>query len=361
VRRRDWLRGALCLPWLWSGITSRLLAAGDNPARLTQCFGTPPQPQSVQRVFAAGPAAGILVYALTPDKLLNWPLPLTPEQRRYLQEMARQLPFQPRSVDTEGEGGLFASLLPQRPDLIIDIDIVSTVYLTAARNAAANSGTACLLLRGGIGDAPEQLREAGRFLGVTERAESLAVHAEALLARAKTIYAGLPEEERPGVYYAYGPDGLETGARGSSHTEVIEAAGGRNVVVGGAASESADIGRRNNMLRTSLSQISDWNPQYIIASDAAFVRRAAKDSGWRDLPAVRAGNLHTIPDRPFSWFGTPPGINRLAGVNWLLALLYPGQFSVETDLPEATKTFYHRFYGVELSRKDYAALLSNGK
>ena len=38
-----------------------------------------------------------------------------------------------------------------------------------------------------------------------------------------------PDDKRPRVYLARGPDGQETGVVGSINTEIIERAGGRNV------------------------------------------------------------------------------------------------------------------------------------
>ena len=37
-------------------------------------------PAPVQRVFAAGPPAGVLLYALAPDKLIGWPRALDAEE-----------------------------------------------------------------------------------------------------------------------------------------------------------------------------------------------------------------------------------------------------------------------------------------
>jgi ABC-type Fe3+-hydroxamate transport system substrate-binding protein len=41
-------------------------------------------PAKIERVFAAGAPAGVFVYTLAPEKLLNWNLPLTPKQRAYM-------------------------------------------------------------------------------------------------------------------------------------------------------------------------------------------------------------------------------------------------------------------------------------
>ena len=46
--------------------------------------------------------------------------------------------------------------------------------------------------------------------------------------RSTTRFGGA-EAERSRVYLARGPDGMESGLKGSINTEIIERAGGRNV------------------------------------------------------------------------------------------------------------------------------------
>src|SRR5882757_5686913 len=41
-------------------------------------------PAKIERIFAAGAPAGVFIYTLAPEKLLNWNLPLSAEQRAYM-------------------------------------------------------------------------------------------------------------------------------------------------------------------------------------------------------------------------------------------------------------------------------------
>jgi hypothetical protein len=41
------------------------------------------------------------------------------------------------------------------------------------------------------------------------------------------------------------------------------------------------------------------------------------------VTAVRTAGS-TLPQAPFGWIDEPPGINRLLGIQWLAATLYPG-------------------------------------
>ena len=49
-------------------------------------------PAKIERIFAAGAPAGVFIYTLAPEKLLNWNLPLTAEQRAYMPARYRSCP-----------------------------------------------------------------------------------------------------------------------------------------------------------------------------------------------------------------------------------------------------------------------------
>ncbi|MDR0258754.1 MAG: iron ABC transporter substrate-binding protein, partial [Comamonas sp.] len=49
-------------------------------------------PAVPQRVFAAGPPAGVLVAALAPQQLMGWPMQLSDVARSYLGPQLRALP-----------------------------------------------------------------------------------------------------------------------------------------------------------------------------------------------------------------------------------------------------------------------------
>ena len=66
------------------------------------------------------------------------------------------------------------------------------------------------------------------------------------------VLARVPADKRPRVYLARGPEGLETGGRGSINTEIIERVGGINVAEG--------LGGRGNIANASLEQMIAWPP-----------------------------------------------------------------------------------------------------
>ena len=327
MKRRDFLAALILFPCF-----TRTLAAKPANSSFVTVFGRLPAPNGIQRVFAAGSPASVLTYVLAPDKLLGWPLQLDEEARTHLAPAYRDLPFLGR---LSGRGGTvpLESLLAMKPDLILDVGTVDAAYLTVAERRHRQTGIPYVLIDGRLADVPRQLDEVGRLLGVTDRAGRLAAQARDLLAPAAASRA----DEAPGdgtrVYFARGPDGLETGLTGSINAEVIEAAGGINVA-------SAGSGR---LARVSFEQLLTWAPDLIITQDAHFYDRACTDSLWMRLPAVKAGRIHLAPHLPFGWLDGPAGVNRLIGVRWLAELL--GDKTPDPDFPERVAEFYRLFYG----------------
>ena len=89
----------------------------------------------------------------------------------------------------------------------------------------------------------------------------------------------IPESQRPRVYYARGPRGLETGLGGSINVETIEFLGARNV-----AAE-----RKGGMATVSVEQVLLWNPDVIVTIDRDFAASVRSDPVWAPVTAVRAG------------------------------------------------------------------------
>ena len=350
MKRRQLLHAAL--PWaataLWPAWVQAQAPALQNAATpnattstIAATFGRLPAPASVQRVFAAGTPAGVLVAALAPRKLLGWPMQLGAPARKLLGPVPAALPFLGR-LSGRGSTVSMETLLQLQPDLILDAGTADATYVSGARRVSDQTGLPTVLVQGRLAEHAAQLREVGQLLGVPGRAEKLAAHADATLALAAQVRASVPLAQRPRVYYGRSADGLETGLDGSINLEVLDFAAGRNV---------AAAAGKGSLTRVSLEQILAWNPEVIVTQEPEFARRVRSDPLWRSLPAVQNGRVHCAPVLPFGWLDGPPGINRLIGVHWLLARLHPTHPAVRAQeaLPLAVQRFYRLFYGAELS------------
>src|SRR5271154_2504351 len=108
---------------------------------------------------------------------------------------------------------------------------------------------------------------------------------------------------------------------------------------------------------TSSEQILAWQPEVILTVDRRFHATIRTDPVWREVKAVRAGQIHFVPDLPFSWLDNPPAPNRLIGLLWLGKLLYPGSFP--QDIRAEARRFYALFYQQEPSNAQLDALLAD--
>jgi iron complex transport system substrate-binding protein len=184
-------------------------------------------------------------------------------------------------------------------------------------------------------------------LGRPEDGARLADAAASIFAGVDAVLTKVPEAERPRVYLARGPDGLETGLRGSINTEIIERVGAVNV---------ADAPGQRGIANVSPEQVLLWDPEVVVTWDEAFFEAVRTIPFWQNVQAVRENRVYLSPAEPFGWIDRPPSLNRLLGMKWLLKVLYPDE--APFDLRAATRDFYREFYHVDLGPEQLDALLA---
>jgi iron complex transport system substrate-binding protein len=88
-------------------------------------------PDRIERVFAAGPPASVLVYVLAPEKLAGWSRAATPAERDYLAAVYGDLPGFGR-LTGRGDTAKLEVVLKTTPDLIVDSGSISNTYASLA-------------------------------------------------------------------------------------------------------------------------------------------------------------------------------------------------------------------------------------
>ena len=306
-------------------------------------------PDKIERVFAAGPPASILLYILAPERMTGWPNPPTSEERPFIAEWYRDLPALGRLTGRGGTANLEV-VLKVKPDLILDFGSVRETYVSLADNVQEQTRIPYVLIDGRFEATPGALRLLGDILGLKARGEQLATYVEDTFVGIDKALAEVPPDKRPLVYLARGPDGLETGVVGSINTEIIERAGGRNV---------AEAAGQGGLVRASMEQVIVADPEIIITWDRNFFDKVAKDPVWAGIRAVREGRIYLAPTAPFGWIDRPPSVNRVIGLKWLAGLFYPDRFA--EDLRETTRTFYRLFYHVDPTEPQLDTLIAWSK
>lgn len=325
------LRAALVAAMLLATGSMTPAAAGEFPDSAGRIVVIP---DNVNKVMAASPAAEVLVYVLAPQKLGGW-------ARR---PSGIGIPARYARLPVTGElsgsrpTATAASVTRLHPDLIIDVGTVTPERAAFADQIMQQSGVPYILLDNSFDRTPTMLRMIARVLGVAQRGDDLASSAEHAINALRGRLLIQSATQRPRVYYARGPNGLQTAGPGSGAAASIEAAGAINVAASLGSGQQAAV---------TLQQIRDWNPDVIIVEERGFYTRMLRDPAWRGLRAVRNKKVVLEPEQPFGWIDDPPGVNRLVGLYWLSGVFYPGES--QDDLRALMIDFYDKFYGIKVS------------
>lgn len=333
-----------------AALTLALPANAQSPAQsrtITDSAGRVVElPEQVGSVFAAGPPAAILLYIMAPDRMLGWPRANRADEREFLAQPYADLPELGTLTGQGGEANL-ERMLALQPDLILDFGSVRDTYVDLANRVQAQTGTPYLLIDGRFENTPAALRLLGEALGVPERGEALAQDAEATFARIDALLAMVPEAGRPRAYLARGPEGLESGVVGSINTEILERAGGVNVL---GRSDTA-----RGLVQVNFESLLATDPDVIVTWDRQFYESHRDNPLWSRMRAVQEGRVHLSPVLPFGWIDRPPSLNRIIGLDWMAATFYPDSYQI--DLRARARDFYRLWYHLELTEAQLDRLL----
>jgi iron complex transport system substrate-binding protein len=212
----------------------------------------------------------------------------------------------------------------------------------------------CLLVDWSFLSIPAAFRFLGKVLGRGERAEELAAFCEQSYASVHEAVSRIPEEDKLTVYYAEGPEGLQTEPETSQHM--------LGFLEGGALDAAkCEETYGGGMTDVSLEQVLKWNPDVIVAWDTDTRGGAADDirtnPDWAHIKAVKGGRVYAMPNEPWAWCDRPPGVNRIIGIHWVANLLYPDVHDV--DILAVAKEFFKVMYQVDVSDGDLREILGN--
>lgn len=175
-------------------------------------------------------------------------------------------------------------LLALQPDLVVVADY------TRAESVRFLLSVGIPVLRFGhyhsFADVMTNLRTAGAAVGADAAAAALVADAQARIAAVETRVSGRP---RPRVLY-YIPGGFTSGP-GTLMDEIIERAGGRNVVRETGLEGQTPIGLEVAIgLAPEVLLVPNWRP----GADTEPIREIVDDPLWAVVPAVRDGRVHVL-------------------------------------------------------------------
>jgi iron complex transport system substrate-binding protein len=301
-------------------------------------------PDSIARVLPAGPPAAVAIYTVAPEKMVGWVRPLTDAQKPFIGESYRDLPVAGRLTGKESDIGA-AEVKALKPDLIIDVGDLKPQYRELADKIQSETGIPYVVLDGSIEAMAELYTQLSQLLDAKLKGDLLALQTSSAL---EQIAAAKGSAIRPGrIYYAQSRDGAEPMNMGGIDTAILKALNAMSF-----KGEHSAGGHGN----VTPGQIAAFDPDIVLASTAGIAKALTTDPKWREVPAVARGRVYAVPSLPWGWLGTPPSVNRLIGLEWLSALLYPQL--PKRDLAADVRAFYRSYYQLSLTDAQLQTLLA---
>ena len=203
-------------------------------------------------------------------------------------------------------------------------------------------GIPCVHISSSLSTYGDCYRALGELLGVEDRANEIADYCDGAYEEISAVMESIPAEERVGVLYLTGDDGLSCLANGSYQANVVDMVADNVAVVDDASSKSNE---------TSMEQIATWDPDFIIFAPNSAYETAGTDETWQTLTAIEEGQYCEVPSEPFNWLNGPPSVNQVLGMQWLPRVLYADKF--DDDMYETVAEYYKVMYQYDLSEDEF--------
>lgn len=238
--------------------------------------------------------------------------------------------------------------------LTLEPDVVITSNAKAAE-AYREAGVPAVCMLGGedLGSLKKMITKMGELLGVEEAAKAAEyiTYLDGVIDQVAKAVAGIPEEERPVIYYnsaQHGDSPLLTCGDGSIVESWINATGCKNAVAGVVQGMDKEV---------SFEVVAAADPDYIVVggtNQEAAWNTIMSEAAWQELRAVKEGKMIRNPQGVMKWekFGVEIALQML----WFTEQVYPGVLDV--DIKAEVKDFYKNYYQYELSDAAYEDLLA---
>ena len=302
---------------------------------------TVPAVENIESVFSAGPVAAIFLYMVAPDKLLGWNYELNDVEKSIILDKYQDLPN-----FGMGDAVNYEAVIAANPTIAINSGKINDAMVSDCDALSESLGIPVVAVDNELNNSAEAFRFMGELLGVEDHAEELAQYAEQVFTDINAL-SDIPEEKKVSVYFGNGEDSLETAPRGSQHAQIFDVINAVNV----ADLELGDGSR----VQISAEQLLAWDPDVIVVngepkadkSGSSAAEDILSNPDYASLKAVQDQKVYGTPNAPFSWVDRPAGPNRLIGMRWFSALIYPEY--IKCDINEEIHKFFDLFYHVDLS------------
>jgi iron complex transport system substrate-binding protein len=282
-----------------------------------------------------------VLYMIAPDKLKAVNFQWTEDELKYVPSQYQNLPVVGGWYGSQD--GSYEEFIASEPDIIVEsIDEGGDGDLSTVKERQEKFGTIPVVAvkdTSNVEKVGESILFMGEVVGAQDKAKQLNDFNNKYLDIVHEKSSKLSDN-----------DGLQTSPSHSTHGQLIDLIGGKNVA------DSVAQGNTTGGVQVSMEQVISWNPDLIITNDLEFYSHVYNDSNWGKIDAVKNKEVYLSPQSPFKWFDRPVGANMIIGVPWTAKVIYPDDYK-EINMVDATKEFYNEFYHVDLSDNDAKQIL----
>jgi iron complex transport system substrate-binding protein len=193
----------------------------------------------------------------------------------------------------------------------------------------------------------------GQVLDDPERAAEIAAVYRSRIERVEQAVADLTAEQRPDVLLAEYSDrggevAVQVPAASWMQTLLVETAGGDPVWL-----SEAEV--TDGWTIVNFEQIAAWDPEQIFVivwytlDPGDVIARLEADPQWRQLRAVREGELYAFPADIYGWDNPEP--RWLLGLLWLAKRMHPEHFA-DLDMEAQVRDTFQQLYGLDAQTVD---------
>ena len=306
-------------------------------------------PEQITAVAPSGYLAQQVLMTVCPDQIVVVASKLTDDQVHF---------FGDKYAGLEEVGAIFGAkgtfnreaAAASGAQIVIDVGEEKQGMAEDLDNLQDQLGIPCVHVASTLATYSDCYKTLGELIGlpeVKERAEGIAEYCASAYDEISGVMADIPEDQRTSVLYLTGEDGLSVLAKGSYQANVIDMVCNNAAVVDDPSSKSN---------QTSMEQIANWNPEFVIFAPQSAYDAAATDPTWQTLPAITNGDYSEVPSKPFNWLNGPPSVNQVLGMQWLPRVLYADKF--DDDMYETVATYYKTMYLYDLGEDEFNEVIA---
>ena len=302
-------------------------------------------PKNLTKVAAPSPYGFAMLYSVAPEKLAGYVMNVSDEAKKYLVPAVHNLPMLGRISNVEA----FKEVNPEL--IIVWGDTRDPIHQPSEERLAQLGIPHVYVCVGDLADLPDYpaaYEFMGKLMNEERRAAKLADYCRDMLKEVDEVMAKTAGTERPKVYYAEGPEGLQTEYDDSLHVHILKLLGDLNVRKGKTTSHGG-------MEPITVKEVEAYEPDVILAMNKDFAEKVYSDPKWKNVKAVQNKKVFLVPSLPFNWFDRPPSFMRILGTKWVMSIVYPETYKV--DMVKETIKFYKLFLDVKITEEDAKAIM----